>query len=284
MSHAVYKVSSIARPLEPKYPSNLIVLILLPVIAAGIAALEIFVRNSSLTPAIWTGVGAMVTAFISWALGREIDPDRNAAAFVAMALAVAAVGLDWSPAVWSLAMTLMATRVVNRSVGPAARLTDLAIVALLAWMAVLRDGHWALGAVAALAMVLDLRLDKTRTLNFAFAGAALAATVYAMIQRDGDFGRLVMEPIASLDSGWTIAAALIGGVYALIILTFPPVTSVADATGEPLSRTRVKLGAIILLLAAAATLLDGQAGLLAGLPLWAVIIGGLEARAMPKRK
>lgn len=28
MSHAVYKVSSIARPLEPKYASNLAVLIL----------------------------------------------------------------------------------------------------------------------------------------------------------------------------------------------------------------------------------------------------------------
>ena len=284
MSHAVYRVSSIARPLEPKYTSNLAVLILLPLIAAGIAAVEIYLRGTEMTPAIWTGVSAMVTAFICWAMGREVDPDRVSAAFVAMALSVVVIGLGWSPSIWALAMTLMSARVVNRTVGPAARLTDLTIVTALAWMAVLRDGHWALGAVAALAMLIDLRLDKTRTLNFAFAGAALAATVFAMIQVDGDFDRLINQPIANLDSSWAISAVLIGGVFALITLTMPPVTSVADASGDLLSRARVKWGAAIVLMAALATLLDGQAGLLAGLPLWAVIIGGLEARAMPIRK
>lgn len=284
MSHAVHKISSIARPLEPKYPSNLTVLILLPLIGIGIAAFMVLVRDATIAAAAMTGVMGLFTAFLSWALGREIDPDRNAAAFVAMALAVLAIGLGWSPAVWALAMTLMAVRVVNRTVGPPARLTDLAIVVALAWMAVLRDGLWAMGGVAALAMLLDAYLDKRRTLNIAFAGAALAATVFAMIGQEGDLARLVTGPLDTIDPAWLISAGLIGGVYVLALITYPPVASVADVTGEPLGRARVKAGGFVLIAAAAAALLDGQAGLYSALPIWAVVIGGLESRAMPGHK
>lgn len=284
MTKPIYRLSSIMRPVEPQYPTNRAVLILLPLIGLGLATTAYFVRDADPAGAISTGLGGLLAAFLAWALGREVDPDRSEAAFVAMALTVAAIALGWDPALWVLTLALMATRVVVRTVGQAAKLTDLAIVTVLAGLAVFVDGYWAMGVIAGFAMAVDLLYDRKRTLNLVFAAFATGFSMFAVVERGGEWGALTLQPLGQIDPGWSLAALILTTLSAIFILTCPPVTSVCDANSEPLERRRVRGGAMIVILFATAAMFEGQAGLLATLPIWAVLAGMIEARVMPRRK
>ena len=162
MAHRVHKYSAIARPLEPEYRSNLAVMILLSVIALAIGGLAAL-NGADALGALAAGGEAALVGFLTWALGREADPDRLSGAFIALALAILALAAGMasglSPAVWTLAFALMAARTVNRTVGPEAKLTDLVLVLVLAGMAIWRDGYAAIGLVAAIAFALDAAFD-----------------------------------------------------------------------------------------------------------------------------
>ncbi|WP_339748216.1 hypothetical protein [uncultured Maricaulis sp.] len=284
MTKPIYRLSSIMRPLEPQYPTNRAVLILLPLIGLGLGGAAVFLHDAGLADAASTGLSGLLAAFLVWALGREVDPDRNEAAFIAMALTVIAIALGWAPALWVLTLALMATRVVVRTVGQAAKLTDLAIVTVLAGLAVFVDGYWAMGVVAGFAMAVDLLHDRKRTLNLVFAAFATGFSMFAVVQRGGDWGALIVQPLGTIDPGWSLAALILTVLSFVFILTCPPVTSVCDANSEPLERRRVRDGAIIVVLFATAAMFEGQAGLLATLPIWAVLAGLIGGRAWPKRK
>ena len=284
MTKPIYKLSSIARPLEPQYPTNRAVLILLPLIALGMSAVAFFIRDAGLAGAASAGLGGMLTAFLAWALGREVDPDRNAAAFIAMALAVAAVALGHAPALWLLALALMATRIVVRTVGPAARLTDLAIVTGLAGLAVFLDGYWAMGLIAGFAMAVDLLYDRSRTLNLVFAAFAIGFSMFALVQSGGDIAAVTLQPLGLVEPGWSLAALILTALTGIFILTCPAVASLCDSSDNPLERRRVRGGGVIVLLFATAAMFEGQAGLLAALPVWAVLAGLVGGRLLPRRR
>tara|TARA_R110002124_G_scaffold34050_12_gene112048 strand:+ start:3933 stop:4793 length:861 start_codon:yes stop_codon:yes gene_type:complete len=284
MSKPIYRLSSIARPLEPQYPTNRAVLILLPLIALVTGGAAFLLRDAGLAGGAAAGLGGLLSAFLAWALGREIDPDRNEAAFIAMALTVAAIALGYTPALWVLALVLMATRIVVRTVGQAAKLTDLALVTGLAGMAVFVDGYWAMGLIAAFAMAVDLLYDRKRTLNLVFAAFATGFSMFAVVQRGGEWGPLTLEPLGLVAPAWSLAALIVTALSAIFILTCPAITSVCDANGEPLERRRVRGGAVIIVLFATATMFEGQAGLLAALPVWAVLAGLVAGRVWPKRQ
>tara|TARA_R110002094_G_scaffold9635_1_gene19131 strand:- start:3259 stop:4119 length:861 start_codon:yes stop_codon:yes gene_type:complete len=284
MSKPIYRLSSIARPLEPQYPTNRAVLILLPLIALATGAAAFVLRDAGLAGAASAGLAGLLAAFLAWALGREVDPDRNEAAFIAMALTVAALILGYTPALWVLALALMATRIVVRTVGQAAKLTDLAIVTVLAGMAVFLDGYWAMGLVAAFAMALDLLYDRKRTLNLVFAAFATGFSMFAVVQRGGEWGALTLEPLGLVNPAWSLAALILTALSAIFILTCPAITSVCDANGAPLERRRVRGGAVMVVLFATAAMFEAQAGLLATLPVWAVLAGMVAGRVWPRRK
>ena len=284
MTKPIYRLSSIARPLEPQYPTNRAVLILLPLIALGTAAAAFFLRDAGLAGAVSAGLSGLLAAFLAWALGREVDPDRNEAAFIAMALTVAAIALGYAPALWMLALTLMATRIVVRTVGQPAKLLDLALVTVLAGLAVFLDGYWAAGIIAGFAMAVDLLYDRKRTLNLVFAAFATGFSMFAVVQRGGDWGALTLQPLGLVDPAWSLAALILTALSGIFILTCPAVTSVCDANSAPLERRRVRGGAVIVVLFATAAMFEGQAGLLATLPVWAVLAGLAAGRVWPKRK
>jgi hypothetical protein len=284
MSHMVYKYSSIARPLEIKYPSNLAVVIALPVIILLVAGVEIGYRGTEILQAAGMGLHAALGGFLAWALGRELDPDRNAGAFVGMGLAVLAVLLGWAPALWMIATVLMATRLVNRTVGTPAHITDLGLITGLTAMAVFADGYWMVGVATAIAMAIDLYFDRSRTLNLVFAMIVTGFSAFAVVQADANWGVLLVSPALEIDNNWVVAMLTVSVLTLGMALTLPQVTSCADATGEPLNRRRIQGGVLVVLTIALVTGFSGQGGMLAALPVWAGLLGMIEARAMPKRK
>ncbi|MFS2318025.1 hypothetical protein RMQ97_08815 [Maricaulis sp. D1M11] len=287
MSKPIYALSSIARPLEPQYPTNLAMLILLPIIAVVFGGLSVALNGSGLLDAALDGVWMMLAGFVVWAMGREIDPDRNATAFIALPVFLIAASLGQDHALLTAAATLMAMRVVNRCVGNPLRAGDRFLVTALAAGSVFVDGMWAMGLVVAIALALDTLFDRKQTLNLVFAMISLSFSAWHLIEVEGDFAALTLDRVMALD---TTQMAVTGALLALglvFVLILPALKSVGDATGQPLSRPRVRGGGVILLLAAAAsTLAPVQANGTVWLEvsaLYAVIVGFVLGRFWPQR-
>jgi len=278
MSKAIYRYSSIARPLEPQYPTNKAMLILLPAIALALIGLHRLGFGAGSMEAIQAGLKGMFAAFLVWALGREVDPDRNSTAFIALGATLIALAGQLEPSLWTLAFALMAARIVNRTVGPAARPVDIAIVVGLAGLAVFYDGYAAMGAIAALAIAIDVMFDRKRSLHLIAALIALSFSVWQLVQAEGDFHALLVAPALALDpvlqGGW-LALSLAG---AFLVITCPAPQCGCDTTGERLSHGRVKAGLLIVWLIAMSGITRGEDGLTGLLPVWTTIAGTAIAR------
>lgn len=281
MSKPIYRVSSISRPLEAKYPSNRAVLLLLPAILIGATAYGMGAGGNLIASAL-SGLGTMFAAFLIWALGRELDPDRNPGAFIALAAIVPLVWLGNDLSLWTLAFVLMATRVVNRSVGNPVKLGDMAIVLILAALSVFRDGYSEMGFVAGLALALDAFLDRKRTLNLVGALIAVAFSMWNLIELEGDLRALLLSAVEVMPQMMLYGALGVLALGVIHAVLLGRVTSVGDATGEPLSGLRVRGGVLIATLAGLAMLTEGETGLMSGLGLYAAITGVVLGRFWPR--
>lgn len=274
--HPIHRISAIARPLEPNYPSNRIVLILAPIVALAVAGLDFFWRGAAPVEAGLSFLLAALTGFLSWALTREIAVDAEGAAFLAL-IAAPFTLLVGEPALLSLGALILLTRIVNRTVGPPALLSDCALALILTLAAMLVDGVWALGLAAVLAFIIDALADRPQVSSWGFAAAAGVMTAGAII---------LAAPAAGppLEMRWAILAAGVAIGAALVTVTQPSPKSRADATDEALSHWRCAGAMAVALIGALAFLLNGQAGLIASLPIWAAVAAAVEGRISPRPK
>lgn len=235
--HLVYRISSIGRPVDPRSPSNATILIVVA-IAAISGSVWGWMDVGSWQAALSRGGTAASLAFLSWAIGRELDPDLDATAFVAVAGALAAWILIGGPGIWFMVAALGGARLVNRTVGPPARLTDAGVILVVLAIGVLVAGHWSIAIVGAVAFVLDasLRGGLQRSWVFAVSCVGLWAAAWAL-------GDVIV--------GW-VAAPWWLGVLALVcvmaIATWPTVRSSGDLPGYPLHLARVRGGMVVALL------------------------------------
>ncbi len=274
--HPIHRFSAIARPLEPTYPSNRLVLILAPLVALVVAGLDFSWRGAAPVEAGLTFLLAALTAFLAWALTREIAVDTEGAAFLAL-IAAPFTLLVGEPALLSLGALIILTRIVNRTVGSPALPSDCVFALVLTLAAMWVDGVWALGLAAVLAFVIDALADRPQVSSWGFAAAAGIMTAGAMV---------LAAPVegAPLEMRWAILAAGVAIGAALVTITQPAPKSLSDATEEALSRWRCAGAMAVALIGALAFLLNGQAGLIASLPIWAAVAAAVEGRISPRPK
>ncbi len=273
--HRIYRVTSIGRPLDPSYRTNLAVLVLMPV-AALVAALAAAIRGDGFGAIAAQALVGPAAAFGAWALARELAPDDNPAAFVSMALAFAASLTVASPSLLLLFTTLGMVRIVNRTVGPPARLTDslvvLGLILATAW--IIRSP--VLPVVGAVAFALDASLEDGTRRQLAFAMLALVGAAVAL----GVVDTATESHTLPVATGVLIGIVSVG--FGIAIARTRRVSSVADMTGQPLSVNRVRAGMFIALLVAVQAVLLGTEGLELSALVWAtlagVAIGGVGSR------
>lgn len=281
MTHPVYRYSSLARPVEPKYASNLAVMILAPLGGIAVAVYLYMTSIMGMTEAVFVAIEAMFIAFLAWALGRELDPDVDHSAFVGMALALLAVGFGFNASILNIAAVLFAVRIVNRTVGDPLKLFDLIMMSLFAIGLALMGAPWWTCFLIAAALTIDTVFDRTQGNNLYAAVIVFIAGLYAMAATGAPHPGNVLL----IERGWLVAAAVAGGLFLLMIFTTPPPATCCDLRAdEPLSRRRVQTGMALALAGGVASLFGGPAMLFATLPVWAVMAGVIEGRAMPKRK
>ena len=273
MSHPIHKYSALARPVEPKYATNLAVMILVPLIAISLFVWSL-TGEAGLTSALRIGIFGALAAFLTWALGREMDPDHNATAFIAMALAVLAAALGYGFDLLTLAALLFAVRVVNRTVGPQAKLGDVITLVLLNLGAVFIEGAWWMPFLSVMALAADELFERS-TLPQRLAIPALMVMGILAFFVGGGVDLSVTE---TLVRGWVVTVVVITILVAGTIVNTKEIASSMDALAQPCDGRRIQSGMVLILLAGIASLLGGQPGLAANLGIVSVLAASLVGR------
>lgn len=270
----VYKYTSIGRPLDPTYPTNLAIMLLTP-LGGALAGLLALLNGSDLGQAAQAGFFAAAALFLGWVLAREIDPDRELSAFVAAGFAFGAtLFAPMPPQLIALAALLILTRIVNRIVGLPARITDSIPALLLTLAAIFVSDQWVFGLAAVVAFALDAVLVRPLRLQWVFAGLALLGTVvYVGTNGAGAIGTFTLPLL--------LAALVIAAGYVVNIVTTRRLTTPCDATGDPVYTVRVQAAMMVTLLAAVNSLWYGDAGIWGMLPVWATLAALTLYRMLP---
>lgn len=138
-------VTALGRPVDLRYPTNRAI--------AAIMTAAFLVIGLLTTWA--TGLTVAVSLFLSWALGRELDPDHNASAFAGVALTAVALTRYQNPSLALCGLFLLSIRAVNNTTGLRPKPTDWLALAGLAWLSSGRP-HGFAWQPAALALTMAL--------------------------------------------------------------------------------------------------------------------------------
>lgn len=275
MNSFMRRITALGRPLDPAWATNRAVLVLIPVgglVAFGRAAL----LGGFASPLVVGLVGCAVV-LLTWALGRELAPDPQGAAFVSLALGFGVYLVDPTVSVLLAGTGLVLARVVNRTTGlPATPLDTLALLALAAWAVAEGNGPGP-ALAAALAFGLDAGLPSDRPGGGARQGAAaLVAGVGALWAALGPSAPLVAAP----PPGWAlpslpglVAVSVLVAAALRLVLATTRVTSRGDDTGEPLVAARVRGGIVVVTVLGLGACLQGDAGLRGSGLVWACLAG-----------
>ncbi len=272
----IYRLSSIGRPLDPAYPTNRAVLLLMPIAGVVAAAVAGF-RGAGLADVAVAGFVGIAVALGSWALARELAPDDQTAAFVAMAFAYATFLALGSPSILLLFACLLLVRLVNRTTGLPARISDSLVVAGLTLASLYATRSPLLGLVGALAFALDATLRDALRRQWIFAALCLAgAGLWA-----GWFGTGIDDLATPTGvTAWLVAA--ISLLYAVSYFRTRRVEAVGDVSGVTLAVSRVRAGMFIGLLVAVQAMTSGPTGTLEASAVWATLaavgIAGLRMK------
>jgi len=260
------RLSTIGRPIDPNYPTNrLIVVVTILYTVAG--AVFRWVSGAGFFEGAFRGAGAGVAVFLAWALGRELDPDHDAAAFVGAGLAAGAVPFMNPPGLSALLWLLILFRIVNRTTGLSATLVDsLILIGLSVWMII--RGIWIAGVMTAAALVYDGVLTPKRQRQWRLAAVPLLGVALVLIRKP-DLFRVPADFLLP------VGIVLLTSVLFLPVITGArTLRSLGDLTGEILRPSRV-IAAQILALSAGilAAVFFGFPGIEMFMPFWAAVLG-----------
>ena len=172
----VEQLSSLSRPVDPRYPSNRFVIAAALVAGLATALANFFGLDTGLAP-----VSAAVGVFLAWAIGRELDPDYPASGAVAMPVSMVLL-LVIGPASLLVSLgVLLGVRLLAGTVGAPLRTLD--IVGVVGLAALL--GTNPIGVVGLVAMVIGVVVDESRRNRAALiaASAVAAFAVVALVSR-----------------------------------------------------------------------------------------------------
>jgi len=243
-TYRIYQYTSIGRPLDPAYPTNKAVLLMLPA-AAILGAVAAWYVGGGIQQLLQQALIFPLILFGSWALARELDPDDNPAAFISLACGMLVALTVSSPGVFIVFVTLGLVRIVNRSTGLAARRLDSVVLMVLSIAVIYLTESPLYGLVAALAFMLDGSLKDPLRQQWIYGFVCLGGTIVYMVDHDIALGQL-RAPDALFD--WLAVLFLL--IFALDTALMRSVRSVGDVGGRQLDVNRVRGGMAVGLCAA----------------------------------
>ena len=174
---------------------------------------------------------------MTWAIGREIDPEHELAAFAGLILVIPGSILLGFPDLIMVLSMLLLLRMVIRTTGLQPNLLDSLTIIALGSFLVLR-GDWIFGFFCAAAFFLDSRLNEPLQRNLLFTGIMTALTVIIL---------LIWRPIipqVERESGQLIF--VIGAIllFTPLVRDSKNVDVVCDYQPQKLNPTRLQTGQV----------------------------------------
>lgn len=174
-----YRITRLGRPFDLSETSNRIAAFGPVAVALGSLGWDIATGDTlELIEALWNSI----TAFLAWAIARELDPDRPNSATLALALAGLAVIVGpWQAPILISAAALLGLRVLAGTVGGELKPLDLVVVVGLAVFAGTRIDGW----IIVLLLVLGLLDSRPEGYLLALPAMLVGATVAGYIADPG---------------------------------------------------------------------------------------------------
>lgn len=260
----IYKITSIGRPLDKNYQTNRVIASI-SILISIIALVYKTSAGSTVVDSLFWALGVALTVFLTWALGREVDPDHDASAFVGVALALPALYFLELPDFIQLFWFLLASRVINRTTGLASRISDSIIVLLLgSWL--MYQGNWGYGLATILLFVLDSKMEPKNQKQWIFAAIG-SLTTGILLKHVTWYHAFTFN----FTSGLSLLLLVLGIPF---IISSKSLKSKGDATGRPLSPRRVQTAQLlVLIMAVQVTFWSSISGFTNILPVWAAFAG-----------
>jgi hypothetical protein len=265
--------TSMARPLDLDWATNRLIAALAFAGLCG-GALTALIDGAPALEVLLSGAWLGTTVLFAWATARELDPDGEAAAFVAVLLVVATWFVRGTVNLWALTMALMLTRMVARTVGPSAQFGDALAVFAAAGVGSLAEGRWALAAATALAFGLDALLPEGRRSRLVFAVLAAAAAV-------ASFSWSHTAELRPPSHGMSVAVVAV--LVAVGVISLPPPISPCDDGRHRLRRSRIQAANVVALALFVLTSLEATPALPA-VAVGAVLVGTTLGRVLPRAR
>lgn len=259
--------SALVRPFDSGVASNRFILLVTPLtgVVAGVVSMA---AGEGLGEAWRRGISGGGAAFLSWAIGRELDPDRPSTACVAASLGPWLI-LIGSPDLLGSALILLTARMVAGTTGRWVTRVDVVVMVIATAGVAARPTGAGFAAVTvlgvAVAAVYEPRARSRMLIGAAaIAGAATGAAWWA--------GR---SPSGPTSPGGAVLVLFIAGVVGagLSVVLLRRVAAPTDrGHGETVSTARVRLARVTATAAAlGAWMWAGDAGVPAASPLWTAL-------------
>ncbi len=258
------ELSTIGRPVDPGYRSNLIIILFSAASFVGFGLLS-YLNGKPLLASLLAGARAFLSVFLVWALGREIDPDHHLTAIMAAVGQVIILTMIGAQGLLLLFWALLAFRILNRTTGMKAGVADtITLTGLSLWLSYSLSGVIA-GASAAIFLA-DAIMVKPNKRHFITGGLMTGAAIYFWLLDSFWWPGFVNYPAKF---GLLLAISL---AFILTIYNNRSVSSTGDETGELLSSSRVQLTQLIALTVGVLyPLWTGVAGFHLSASFWAVL-------------
>ena len=202
-------------------------------VAGAVGSVTEWARDGfEVVPMLGAGFTAGGAAFLSWAVARELDPDRNLTGYLAAPIGLGVWFFD-PPGLLIAGCVLLAARTLADTTGGRLIAADLAAVVALAVVTGLRPGGVIAASALGVAVVADCRLaghDSPMQYGAGIAavvGAAVAAVVWA--------DALEFTSLSAVGVLLAAAAAAAGSLTPI-----GTVSSIGDITRKPLVPSRIR--------------------------------------------
>lgn len=249
------------------YTTNRLIMLVSATILVVVSGIGYFFREMDFFPALGYGFGMSIGVFLSWVIARELDPDHDYSAFIGAGLALPAMFIFHPPDYIGLFWLILTLRIINRSTGLQARITDSLLISVLSTYLICKGG-WIYGLFSIIAFLLDSFLNPQFRDQLYFA--VLNAVITVMIW--------IFSGIPTYNEALSIRVIIIAVSISLlfipVIASSSNTISLSDITREKLNSTRVQAAQLFALTFALSLLFcEGDAGMRKLIVLWAVFPG-----------
>lgn len=260
------KISALSRPLDMNYPDNRLIVSLFVVVFLVSTSMRVFSGDSFIPGLIWSARAA-VSVFFAWALTKEIDPDNPGSALIASFLGISALFFTNNSGLLVAVFLLAVLRMVNRTTGVPLTVLDSILIMLMGTYLVY-SGKWAYGMLMGIAFLMDAVLEKPVRRHLFFGGITTLIGIFGLCK---DLTAESFTPEYHLYHFFALLVLILFLIVRIIFAGTPH--SLADISGEQLSRERIVAASLITFFAGTLALLAGPSVIIDTLPLWVAISG-----------